>query len=72
MSDVEEKKSGYRLEYAKNNRAKCKGSFPSQLLIIYRFSHRCTRLVTLGPKPCNGPWLLSCQDRNIQSYNVLT
>jgi hypothetical protein len=33
MSDVEEKKSGYRLEYAKNNRAKCKGSFPSQLLI---------------------------------------
>jgi hypothetical protein len=28
MSDVEDKKSGYRLEYAKNNRAKCKGSFP--------------------------------------------
>ncbi|KAI9511632.1 hypothetical protein F5148DRAFT_974860 [Russula earlei] len=27
MSDVEEKKSGYRLEYAKNNRAKCKGTF---------------------------------------------
>jgi hypothetical protein len=33
MSDVEEKKSGYRLEYAKNNRAKCKGSFLSQLLV---------------------------------------
>lgn len=28
MSDVEEKKSGYRLEYAKNNRAKCKGPKP--------------------------------------------
>ena len=27
MSDTEEKKSGYRLEYAKNNRAKCKGWF---------------------------------------------
>ena len=27
MSDVEEKKSGYRLEYAKTNRAKCKGTF---------------------------------------------
>jgi len=34
MSDVEEKKSGYRLEYAKNNRAKCKGSSPSQLLVL--------------------------------------
>ncbi|KAI9458848.1 hypothetical protein BJY52DRAFT_398656 [Lactarius psammicola] len=28
MSDTEEKKSGYRLEYAKNNRAKCKGPKP--------------------------------------------
>ncbi|KAI0292921.1 hypothetical protein BC826DRAFT_1017548 [Russula brevipes] len=28
MSDVEDKKSGYRLEYAKNNRAKCKGPKP--------------------------------------------
>ncbi|KAI0251934.1 hypothetical protein BJV78DRAFT_1207868 [Lactifluus subvellereus] len=28
MSDVEEKKSGYRLEYAKTNRAKCKGPKP--------------------------------------------
>jgi hypothetical protein len=36
MSDVEEKKSGYRLEYAKNNRAKCKGtSFSSH---IFTFS----------------------------------
>jgi hypothetical protein len=34
MSDVEEKKSGYRLEYAKNNRAKCKGMFIP--LVIYR------------------------------------
>jgi hypothetical protein len=46
MSDVEEKKSGYRLEYAKNNRAKCKGTFSSSH-IIYHSSHRCTRLVTL-------------------------
>jgi hypothetical protein len=34
MSDVEEKKSGYRLEYAKNNRAKCKGTFSSQLFLL--------------------------------------
>jgi hypothetical protein len=34
MSDAEEKKSGYRLEYAKNNRAKCKGTFSSQLFLL--------------------------------------
>jgi hypothetical protein len=48
MSDTEEKKSGYRLEYAKNNRAKCKGLF----LLPHHYSHphyltRCsTRLMT--------------------------
>jgi hypothetical protein len=40
MSDVEEKKSGYRLEYAKNNRAKCKGAvsflLSIPLLIVVR------------------------------------
>jgi hypothetical protein len=47
MSDVEEKKSGYRLEYAKNNRAKCKGmSVLSANPVIYHHSHCFTRLTT--------------------------
>ena len=46
MSDVEEKKSGYRLEYAKNNRAKCKGTFSPRNCHLPSF-HRCTRFVTL-------------------------
>lgn len=46
MSDVEEKKSGYRLEYAKNSRAKCKGTV-SPCSHYQSPSHRHTRLVTL-------------------------
>ena len=53
MSDVEEKKSGYRLEYAKNNRAKCKGRFaplPSTIAVL-----TVVRVLWLsGPKPCYG------------------
>ncbi|KAI9441590.1 hypothetical protein H4582DRAFT_1811053 [Lactarius indigo] len=34
MPDTEEKKSGYRLEYAKNNRAKCKGPKPCNGMVL--------------------------------------
>ena len=47
MSDVEEKKSGYRLEYAKNNRAKCKGTFvplPFLLSIVILIVLRVSKL----------------------------
>ena len=48
MSDTEEKKSGYRLEYAKNNRAKCKGWFlllTIVFLLLY-LTHCSTRFMT--------------------------
>ena len=48
MSDTEEKKSGYRLEYAKNNRAKCKGPFGSLTTISlpHYLAHCSTRFMT--------------------------
>jgi hypothetical protein len=53
MSDVEEKKSGYRLEYAKNNRAKCRGMFiPRAILIAPLLT--VLRVSSPGPKPCAG------------------
>lgn len=48
MSDTEEKKSGYRLEYAKNNRAKCKGLFllPHYYSLPYHLARCSTRFMT--------------------------
>ena len=56
MSDAEEKKSGYRLEYAKNNRAKCKGVLDPFLFSCYlpSFSSMYAFYNPSGPKPCNG------------------
>jgi hypothetical protein len=48
MSDTEEKKSGYRLEYAKNNRAKCKGRFLllNIVSLLLYLAHCSTRFMT--------------------------
>ena len=48
MSDIEEKKSGYRLEYAKNNRAKCKGRFLhlTTISLPHYLVHCSTRFMT--------------------------
>ena len=65
MSDVEEKKSGYRLEYAKNNRAKCKGSFPSQLLVSSIASLIVVRVLSLQGRnlaPVRDHFLISSED----------
>ena len=65
MSDTETKKSGYRLEYSANNRAKCKGTW----LVAYQ--SQCSRLGLprhafvglLGPKPCAGNLFVSSEMR---------